>query len=533
MERGWVDVPYEGNDSRTNADLASRFAALVAAAGADADPVVWWRYGTASLDRFSSPLFDFLWSAVQGPVGPGAAINSLLRPPSLRRRLSAAAGFVVRTLSRRRQARRVLADRLAEEASEPGVYVIRTWLSPAAFEGGYRDPYFGDLEPWLRQQGERVITVAGVLSDYETVLTRIAQRPDVSIYPEELFLSVRDVFRTALRVYFDSPRLPAVLGFMSFNASPAVRASLDSEKAGRQLYLNELQRYVAAGLARHFEVSTVAVTYENLAWEKVFHAGTSAAVPQATRIGYQHAPVYPAMTTFAAAGVHAAGYPAPDRVVTSGPVGFERLAAAGVPVRSLVVGPTLKSPPASMAVPSNLPKGPLLVILGEYDRSLALVRLVLAAVETRPSMQVLLRLHPLTPRERFLEDAGPSLPAAVRVSDNASVADDLAGAGVVAYDASAVALEALLSGIPIVHLDLGDPLSFDPLYDGAPLRWEADSVAGLLDVLDEIAELQPTEYSDRASRSAQIAARWYAPPDDELLMALAPDPAADGKEEAA
>lgn len=497
-----------------DADFVARYAKLTAAAGTDVAAADWWRTGTASQDRFASTLLDRL---LAGELAPAPR-------PSLVARLRAAAGFVARTLSRRSRARAAYPGRLPDGARSLGVTVLRTWLSPAAFDGGtYTDPYFGPLREKLLERGHRVITVAGTLASYPETLALMAAHPELEIYPEELFLTASDVTRVARRVFRARPVVSGPLQFGGSDATAAVQASLDAESAGRQVYLNELLRPIAARIEQRFELATVIATYEDLAWEKVWWATLAERSPRTLRIGYQHAPVYPAMTTFARPPLAAGpARPGPDRIVTMGAVTRDRLAEAGVPESLLVEGPSLRLVPRPPAARTSRPTGPLLVILGEFERSLRLARLIADTVAQRPGTTAVLRLHPLTPRDRFLAEMGP-LPDGVTVSSAVALEADLAPAGAVAYDASSVALDALLAGVPVVHVDLGDPLSFDPLHGGAPLHWEAASPAQIADALDAIDALSDSEYVDRAQQAARVASAWFGPLDDAHLSAFEAD----------
>ena len=98
-----------------------------------------------------------------------------------------------------------------------------------------------------------------------------------------------------------------------------------------------------------------------------------------------------------------------------------------------------------------------------------------------------------------------------------SLSDNLAWCDVLVYVSSTVAIEALMWGIPVVNLDIGDYLDPDPVVDSLEFRFKARTVAELAAAINNISSFSDNEYSQHAHAAIQYANAYLTPANEERL----------------
>ena len=116
-----------------------------------------------------------------------------------------------------------------------------------------------------------------------------------------------------------------------------------------------------------------------------------------------------------------------------------------------------------------------------------------------------MRPHPEFSFHRILRDLmGPAEPPFYTLSSH-SLAEDLAWADAVVYVSSTVGVEALSMGLPVIHLELGELLSTDPLFGWRDLKWSVAEPDRFIETLREISMVPQERFA-----ALQAAARGYA-----------------------
>ena len=79
-----------------------------------------------------------------------------------------------------------------------------------------------------------------------------------------------------------------------------------------------------------------------------------------------------------------------------------------------------------------------------------------------------IRFHPILPLKKIERKIHFELDKLTRIlisENNSSIFDDLTKSDVVIYWGTTVALEALRMGIPLIHYQMGNFISYDPLFE--------------------------------------------------------------------
>ena len=106
-----------------------------------------------------------------------------------------------------------------------------------------------------------------------------------------------------------------------------------------------------------------------------------------------------------------------------------------------------------------------------------LVNFVFNALSNAKDFRVIIRTHPARPFDRIRKDLcfDIDLHKNFSVSNQKSLKEDLEDVDILIYWGSTVSLEALMMGIPVIHVSLDDIVKVDPLFDCSHLKWTVEN----------------------------------------------------------
>ncbi|MFA5034375.1 MAG: hypothetical protein WC500_01125 [Candidatus Margulisiibacteriota bacterium] len=485
----------------------------------------WWRYPLASKDYYSSAFFDDLVSfdliteelkrrrslivcapslalraalvaycrAQSLPVTIiEARFAKLLRPvKSWLVRQKNRSLFVAKEIVKTMIARFYLARKI-KTIDRSGVTVLRTWLlERSVVRQPFVDNYFGALPEYLKDR--HLLIVGGVLGNYWRTVKAMAKSP-VPLLAQETFLKIFDPLRAVL----EDRSLVQIKGPIFFNGKEIgalLNATLRQEHEQGQTLNNSIYYYYARRLAEKVAVERYILTHENYPWEKMSLLAIKRYAAKATTVGYQHSALYPALTNVYLGPAEQKIVPLPDRIVTLGEVTADFLINKGRYDREKIkVGCALRFKTGTALLPAGGKK--ILAVLGCQPRAGLMIDWLTQAFR-QTDYQVVVRPHPASP----LSGKVPF------VVSNSDLLTDLTEAAVVLYDLSAVGLEALALGRPVVHLRFDDWLSFDPLF-GFRGKSEAASPAELLSKVARLLALESEQRLELTSQGADFVKRY-------------------------
>ncbi len=488
--------------------------------------LLWWCSAFASKNRFLAPL---------GAIVVGRKKRSFFRRVLHKIvRIIDTVRVALHLISEAQKARSLFASRLPETET---VYLIKSFgYASSVRQGKFVDPFFGELADCLGEELAKGHTVLTVITDFDEsggTAEKMAAMADNSPIPLEYFLSTSDVLSGLLAVVksqlFSRFRVPESLEFLGENVRSAVADSLSG--SGGAISLRQYLHYdVARNIAQQYTVSGCAITYEGNPWERMFVAGLKSVQPQAPVAGYQHSVV-----PLAAAGVFPGPHevevaPLPDVVVTTGEEPARIIREFGsypgeriIPACALRYSylHELKERDITCRKQENVT---VLVVPEGVAKAIDLVSYALKQASTCPDIQFRIRTHPLTPLPFYLDQLGISLDTYDNVveSKGRSLVEDIMSCDAVLYWGTTVSLEALMAGIPLIHFDRGELLSYDPLFDFSDFKWVVDKTMPLAEVVEVITQLPDGEYEVRASAGRAYVKRYFHPVTKEAMQAFLP-----------
>lgn len=414
--------------------------------------------------------------------------------------------------------------RLDGDAKRP--IILKTYLHAGdiAGDGTFRDRYLPHLHEFLAARRETVWTVAHLCDATPSIriqYERMRRSSARFIVPED-WLTWSDMLAAAvdgLRLR-RGPRPLARLVELDLRAlvREECRRQAGSSAPREASLLGRLPgRLHAAGLAP----AQVIGWWEHQAVDKAFILGCRSAfgVPITGVQGVSLSPNH--LNLFPTAGDCALRV-APDRVVCTGPLAAEVLKAESAGQLQVVAGCALRyaflwQTPLARGARGEDPACRIVVALPLLPRIAAQVLDLLQVVmRRRPEILWSVRPHPDHDRAVVRTWLAPDLRDRVRMMDGP---DRLAATDVLVTSASAIALEAVAAGVPVIQIGSATELNFDPLaWSGAGLARRCFSSEEVESELARLQALSPGERAALGEAGAVVMAAWFAPVSDAALQ---------------
>ena len=129
---------------------------------------------------------------------------------------------------------------------------------------------------------------------------------------------------------------------------------------------------------------------------------------------------------------------------------------------------------------------------------------------------VKVRPHPILSLQSALDIFNLRLNEQFIISEG-RLEDDLIWADVVLYASSTVGMQAVSGGIPAIHLDLGEFLDTDPMFDWDDFKWSAKAPEALVDHIKQIDALSDEHFTTLQLNSKSYVDQYLSPVSDEAL----------------
>lgn len=398
--------------------------------------------------------------------------------------------------------------------------VITTLTHPQSFvtPTSYRDVYFGPLVDHVSSLPRKALIIGLMVERPFKQLQMLKQQDfNVHVFPVESFVTLTDLLACTLRALRCSlrpvePREAVELE--GIDLKPLVRRAIREASRSGDLFLSLLMYYCGRSLGSTLRVTRLLYPYENRAWEKMLVQGIRVSSPQTQIVGYQHASVAPVHANFYLGQDEALVAPLPDSILTTGKVVQERLESEGnYPPGIFKTACALRRSQPLPAVAKGRREATTRVLVAlatSLEEHVNTLDFVGQAFRSQEKYQVRIRPHPAFSMDRVLKAAASIRPNFFEPSTE-SLAEDLAWADIVLYATSTVGLEAVSLGIPVVHLDLGEPVDADPMFGWDEFRWSVADPPQLLKTIGDIEDLPETEFLARQKKGQEYADDYLRP----------------------
>lgn len=401
--------------------------------------------------------------------------------------------------------------------------VIKSWIDDRAFDrdGSYSDIYFGGLPGYLKRMKRDFIILTGSLTGYKGVMRKIKAERDFIIIPQEYFSGYLDYLKVFLSSFAVRPRIRGRVMFCGIELTDLVKVCLDRDYEENEINNNLSYYYHMKGLSRKVIVRNFIYVFENRAWERISILSLRRHSPLTMLTGYVHSSIRQSYLPYFQAEGEKDVVPSPDRVLTTGDEPAFILSSAGNygDKVSMSAACALRYERLLNNGKSARNKNGNILAAFSIDRgcSLRLLKFLNSAFSGDSGRRVVLRPHPYTPLEDMIKRCGLKVNSNLGFSRNLSLSEDLKDAGAFIYMDSTASMEALMRGIPAIHIDFKDALDRDPFFSLNSLKWRVSDKAELLKAVDYIYSMEDEEYSRRHEEAVSYLNRYFRPVEDKYL----------------
>ena len=427
-------------------------------------------------------------------------------------------------------ARFVLRTRLDSElVSVSPWYVIKTFVYNSSFSdnGCYLDAFFGTLPEYLKKRKEKVLIYANILGTYTLCIKKIKKCKSQIIFPLEIFLSPTDILVALVKVLFYRIEIEKELLFFGFNISKIVNNELICTFNDIPFY-QFLHYYSTKRLVNAIPVKTTLLTYENNPWERMCIMAIKKYSKNTKILGYQHAAFPKASANMFTSVAEQESSPLPDKVFTIGEIPkqiMERYGSYGRGFIEPACGLRFKDINGTF-MSKRMKTGNILVALeGTLSETVGMANYVLGQLKDNVKYRVTFRPHPALPLQLFKNRLKYDLTNSqhFRVSNGASLEQDIESADIVLYFGSTVALESLNKGKPVMHISLQRKsfLSYDPLFECDYLKAVVSERDSLLGKVEGLYNMDDQDfYQEQQKVKSYLNYYFYSVTDDAMQKFL-------------
>lgn len=418
------------------------------------------------------------------------------------------------------------------------VTILASYLTPEVANKGslFHEAYFGDLAANLSDAvGDgSLATMPMIMRDvpFQPAIRGLRNSKLPVIVPHQ-YLRITDVVSAALATCFRPPRPPSWPALSEMDIGPLLEDALTSDwmsnRAADALLMSTLvRRWGTVGLA----IDQIILVYENQPWERAVCWQVKRTFPEARLVGYQHARVPRLMLNFYMAPGGEPEAPQPDWVVTVGQHSAKILSEDGHDPSRVRVGGALQmqdllelGADTSVRPSSETGSTVLFATSNGMEEAVELVEMAVNLVESEEGVnqgiKVVLKCHPLLPFFQINSIVGVQLPNHVEQSEQ-PVTDLIRNSSIMVYSGSTVCIQALVLGVPMIHLRPSFDFDLDPLETTPNARLEASSLEEMREQVSWLLENRDSYIAQHRDEWSALAKEMYGPVTKETVNAFLP-----------
>lgn len=402
-------------------------------------------------------------------------------------------------------------------------YVIRSWLDSRSFlrGGEYKDLYFGSLPGYLKQKGENIIILGGILTGYREMVHKIRKAKNFTVMPQEYFIGYFDYFKIIILNFFNKPKISKPVMFCGLDVTDFLRESLKKDYEYNEINKNLIHYYYIRGVLKKIKVSVFLYPFENQSWEKMSIVAFKKHSPSTRLIGYAHSSFRPYLFGYLCSKKEEKSIPFPDKIITVGEEFRSILEKSGNYTNNVKISAGCALRYEHMLNRNSIKRnkyGKILVALSmDIDYSLKLLKLLSDFLTTRDDYEVILRPHPFMLIDVILDKYNIKLHRGFRISKGQRLEEDLKESIAVIYADTTSCMEALMCGVPVIYVDLKEQASLDPLFNINSLKWSISDKNELSTVIDNIHGMDDEEYLRKWSKAAIYLKRYFYPVEEKYM----------------
>ena len=416
------------------------------------------------------------------------------------------------------------------------IHLVKSFAYSSSFQNEfYNDPFFGFLPEFIKQhteEDETVMVLAQSFVNHIECYKKMKTVKNLKIRPYQADLTYWDVltaFCSFLHSYLKKPiQCKENFKFYGKDISPLIKEIVDYRRYGFT-FSQFLSHRIGLSLTKYYKLASIIMTFEGNPWERMLIRGLRDGDPEVTVIGYQHTVIPQAWLAYFPGVYESTVGCLPDVVLTTGQKPYNILKRYGnfnnIELRTccaLRYDYLHKLNPFARKTKQNKIK--IVVALDGLMEVRSLVQYVLKQASQMDTNEFILRNHPSNTSKSFLNYTREitNLVDNIQLSQGTSVEEDISKCDLVLYWGTAIALEAIMLGKPVVHFDRGDLLSHDSLFELDVFKWTVTPTQDLSSIVAEIQELSDDEYKNAQIESRSYVKDYFKPVNEDAMSLFLP-----------
>ena len=382
--------------------------------------------------------------------------------------------------------------------------------------GTYLDPFFGNLHNSLEQHGYSVTYLSGSLEKTRKAAQKLRKCKEVAINSPYALISWGSLILLALKVFIRRIRVRQTT-FMNCDFSRLINWNARRSEFFWFHFTTEIYYAAIRRLCKLAYFGRLILVYEG----NVLERGCIQAFRKygsGTIIGYSQATIFPFNLKIRLTANEILVKPEPDIFVCTGTESERLLKEIGNRESSLMYSgcslryiPVLKETKVEQTVQSNI----LFALDGDWGCFTILDWLIEHAVVFK-DYRVKIRAHPNMPLDEILNQCLYILGDNFQLS-NGDIKTDIKNSLCVIYRSTSVGMQAIMNGVPAIHLNINAPLSYDPIMALNSFKWAVQSPEELSNALNEIRSLSPEQKKKDIGIAGNYLKDYFTSPDDKNI----------------
>lgn len=378
--------------------------------------------------------------------------------------------------------------------SKSQIYLIKSFAYDSSIRPGpkYTDPFFGILPDYLAANGQKPLVLANLLGNIAYLTKEFRKIIGTKVNAVDQYLTPLNIVSAAFRLMKTSMKITTPYDFRGIPVTRLINRYLYRRLNDVALY-QYLHYDAIRNLLKKQTVHTYIQTYENNPWERMCLKAFRDFSPQTRLIGYHHNVAPMASQNLFRSRYDTAQKYFPDEIITVGPRARNLLIRQSTHAKlNVKTGCALRySYLDKTPTPRKRIGNRVLIALEGQKEAAPLIEFACRQFAEEHPFIVTFRFHPAFGYRQMRSYLVSAIPESemLRISTEPSIQTELEKTDVLLYWGSAVSLEAIAMGIPVIHFDKGGIQNFDPLFECKGIHFRISPEENLVKLLNQLKSL--------------------------------------------
>ena len=402
------------------------------------------------------------------------------------------------------------------DITEPRILIVSLSYTSCFNFGRYQDHFFGSLHKIIKENGNSTTYLCGPLDSFRESSKKVRECSEVSILIPYSIITWSELILLVLKVFLTRVCLPQT----NFCGCDFSKLLMWNARRFEYFFNFDSAVYYKAvkRLCKNEQFDRLIQLYEGNVFERgciqAFRKYGSGVI-----LGYSHAVIYPLNLKMRMTENEKVMKPEPDFIVCTGNENKRLMVHVGNRNPSNIhSGCSLRDIPVLNGAAMTHPvESNILFALDGVTGCTTVLDWLMEYSEALKDYKVKLRGHPNVPIKTLLKQCLHDMPNNFYLSDG-DLKEDIINSFCVIYRQTSVGIQALMNGVPAIHLEIDAPLACDPIMALKNGRWVARTPEELSNALHEICSLNSKRKTEILSIARNCLKDYFTFPDEKNVM---------------